>query len=84
MLTLSNFAWAGEGQDLYQTQCIECHGKMTGGDGSLLYKRDDRIAVSMHALEDRVKHCAKGANANWNSAQIKAVTEFLNNSFYQY
>lgn len=80
----TTLVWANEGQDLHQTQCIECHSKMTGGDGSVLYKRDNKIVRSIPQLEKRVTRCAAGADTGWNKVQIKAVTEYLNNNFYLY
>lgn len=72
------------GSELHAASCVECHSKMTGGDGSVLYKRTDRIVTSKNALSERVKHCANGANTNWDLDQIKLVTEYLNTSYYKF
>lgn len=81
--SLSN-AHAESGENLHETACIECHSLMTGGDGSVLYEREDRIATSMEALEKQVVRCSKGANTGWNSDQINSVINFLNESHYHY
>ena len=57
---------------------------MTGGDGGLLYKRDDRIVKSKSELEQRVAHCARGAYTDWNDEEITAVTDYLNKLIYQF
>jgi mono/diheme cytochrome c family protein len=84
-LTLISFAiHAEDGETLHQSQCIECHSHMTGGDGHVIYTRDERIAKNATELKARVTHCAKGANTGWNDAQINAVTNYLNQQYYHY
>jgi mono/diheme cytochrome c family protein len=78
------YAAIAAGSELHATSCTECHSKMTGGDGSVLYQRSDRIVTSKNALSERVEHCAKGANTNWDQDQIKLVTEYLNASYYKF
>lgn len=72
------------GSDLHASSCIECHSKMTGGDGSVLYKRTDRIVTTKSSLAARVKHCAEGANTNWSQDQINTVTEYLDSNYYHF
>ncbi len=75
---------AEDGQALHQSECTECHGRMTGGDGHVIYTRDERIVRNIVELKARVTHCANGANTRWNETQISAVTNYLNQQFYQY
>ena len=75
---------AEDGQALHQSECTECHGRMTGGDGHVIYTRDERIVKNASELKARVTHCANGANTGWNQTQISAVTDYLNQQFYQY
>ena len=84
LLISTTLVSANEGHELHKAQCIECHRKMTGGDGTILYKRDDKIVSSKSELEKRVTHCATGANTSWANPQIKAVTDYLNSNFYQH
>lgn len=72
------------GSELHADSCIECHSRMTGGDGSVLYKRTDRMVTSKDALSARVQHCAQGANTDWSQDQIKLVTEYLNSEYYNF
>ena len=84
-LTFISFnSQADDGQALHQSECTECHGQMTGGDGHVIYTRDERIVRSAAELKARVTHCASGANTGWNETQIDAVTNYLNEQFYQY
>lgn len=75
---------AEQGQTLHDSQCIECHSRMTGGDGTVIYGRDDRLATTLEKLQQRVSHCSKGANTGWTETEIHAVTEYLNSTFYHY
>lgn len=77
-------ALADDGQALHDSSCIECHSRMTGGDGHVLYTRDDRIAKNSQALKERVKHCAEGSNTGWDQSQINIVTHYLNDQYYNY
>ncbi len=72
------------GQSLHQSQCIECHGRMTGGDGIVIYERKDSLVNSYDQLSERVSHCAQGAKAGWETSEIALVTDFLNNQYYGY
>ena len=81
---ISLSSYAEDGQALHQSECIECHGRMTGGDGHVIYTRDERIARNATELKARVTHCANGANTGWNDTQINAVTSYLNEQYYNY
>ena len=75
---------AEDSQALHQSECTECHGRMTGGDGHVIYSRDERIVRNTTELTARVTHCANGANTGWNVTQINAVTSYLNEQYYHY
>ncbi len=84
LILTSLISYAHDGQTLHESKCIECHSRMTGGDGHVIYIRDDRIVKNISELTSRVSHCAKGANTGWNADQIKAVTTYLNEKHYNY
>ena len=75
---------AKDGEILHQSKCIECHGRMTGGEGTVIYKRDDRIAGNKNELRRRVSSCSEGGNTGWGSAKKSAVVDYLNEKFYKY
>ena len=76
--------WANDAAELHRTKCIACHVKMTGGDGGVLYKRDDGIVKNKLELKQRVAHCAHGAHTGWNDAEIAAVADYLDKLIYQF
>ncbi|MDW3094988.1 MAG: cytochrome c [Gammaproteobacteria bacterium] len=84
LILISLTAHAQDGQALHQSECIECHSRMTGGDGHVIYSRDDRIVKNISELSTRVTHCSNGANTGWNANQIDAVTKYLNERYYNY
>ncbi|MFK7794173.1 MAG: hypothetical protein AB8B89_02380 [Gammaproteobacteria bacterium] len=81
-VTLSSHA--EDGQALHQSECTECHGRITGGDGHVIYTRDESIVKNTSELNTRVTHCANGASTGWKESQISAVTDYLNQQFYHY
>jgi len=82
--TSLNPALAESGETLHETSCIECHSLMTGGDGSVLYSREDRLVQSMAGLEKQVMRCSDGAQTGWSDSQIKSVIGFLNQAHYNF
>ena len=85
LLATSNQAlWASEAAELHRSQCIACHAKMTGGDGGVLYKRNDSIIKNKSELKQRVIHCAYGAHTDWSDTEIMAVANYLNQLIYQF
>ena len=75
---------ANDPAELHRSQCVACHAKMTGGDGALLYKRDDRIVKTKSELEQRTAYCARGAHTGWNDEEVTAVANYLNELIYQF
>lgn len=75
---------AQDGQALHQSECIECHSRMTGGDGHVIYSRDDRIVKNISELKARVAHCSNGSSTDWNENQIDTVVNYLNEKYYSY
>lgn len=76
--------FASQGSELHAEQCIDCHARMTGGEGTVLYQRDDSLIHSIDELTARVSHCAAGANSDWDEKQIEAVVKYLNENFYNF
>ncbi len=69
-------------KQLHDQQCSGCHINITDGDGAVIYTRSTRMANSIEQLESLVKHFADGSDAQWNQAQIKQVTNYLNQTYY--
>lgn len=83
-ILFSGMVFADKGQILYESHCIECHSRMTGGDGNVLYKRDDKIVSSKITLTERVNFCAESVSAQWSQSDVDAVTNYLNEKYYKF
>lgn len=75
-------AQAIDAETLHDASCTDCHSRMTGGDGSLLYTREERLVHNQTELLARVNRCAVGAQSEWSDAEIKAVSHYLDEQFY--
>ena len=86
LLVCISYAYADSDStvELHRSHCIGCHARMTGGDGTLVYKRDDSIVHSKKELRQRVTYCSKGAQTNWDETEIISVTNFLNAVIYNF
>lgn len=72
------------GEQLHNSQCKTCHIQMTGGDGSLLYTRDDRRVNSLKALQQRVHRCESNLELKWLDDEINDVVHYLNKTYYHF
>ncbi len=68
----------------YQEQCTACHIQMTGGDGSVLYSRKDRIVQDYQGLVKQIRSCHTNLDIDWNDAQTQEVIDYLNRNFYRF
>ncbi len=78
---------AGEpklGQPLHDKQCVSCHVKQMGGDGSKIYTRSPRLVNDKKALRERVALCAKNTGAGWRPEDEENVTAYLNEQYYTF
>ena len=83
----ANFLVTAQAQDvatLHENNCIACHAAMTGGDGSVLYTRDDRVVESKDDLGKQVNRCQTSLGLDWSNDQIGAVQQYLNQTFYKF
>ncbi len=76
--------YAQDGASLHSSNCVACHAAMTGGDGSVLYTRDDRNVKSLDALSKQVKRCQSSLELNWTNDQVNSVRQYLNTSYYHF
>jgi mono/diheme cytochrome c family protein len=75
---------AEDGSSLHAENCIACHASMTGGDGSVLYTREDHSVKSVDDLRKQVNRCQSSLGLNWSDEQISSVQQYLNTSFYKF
>lgn len=72
------------GQPLHDKQCIACHAKKFGGDGSKMYTRTDHKIGTLSALQQRVAMCSAQTNAGWFPEDEENVAAWLNQQFYKF
>lgn len=81
---LSFAADIGHGEKLHEASCKACHVSMTGGDGTLLYTRNNRRIDTLAKLEGQVRRCESNLELKWFEEDIKSVVEFLNKHYYKF
>lgn len=72
------------GKALHDKQCVTCHVKMFGGDGSKIYTRTPRLINDRTALGQRVAMCATQTGAKWFPEDEENVTAYLAQQFYKF
>jgi mono/diheme cytochrome c family protein len=72
------------GRQLHAARCTGCHGAMTGGDGTTLYTREQRLINSKGELTAQVRHYQSELKLNWSNADITDVAHYLNQRYYQF
>lgn len=81
---LPGYATASDAAALHKEQCTACHTRMTGGDGTILYTRKERLVTTPEQLAERVDYCAKGANTGWDSSTVDHITQWLDEHYYKF
>jgi len=66
-----------EGKVIHEKACTRCH-------NSSVYSRADRKITSLDALKKRVQGCNANTGANLFPEELKAVTQFLNSTYYKF
>ena len=70
-------AEAVDGKKLYDQHCMGCH-------DTRIHTRPNRIVHVYSDLANRVKFCDAQVQSNFTAAQLTAVTDYLNDSFYKF
>lgn len=66
-----------------ENRCAECHAKKVGGDGSDIYKPDERIKTA-GALRGMVEQCNTQMNLSLFPEEVTAVAAVLNRDHYKF
>ncbi len=72
------------GKPLHDKQCVACHTKQFGGDGTKIYTRTPRLINDKTALGQRVAMCAAQTGAKWFPEDEEHVAAYLNQQFYKF
>ncbi len=72
------------GKVLHDKQCVTCHARQFGGDGSSIYTRSPRLINDKRALAQRVAMCAALTGAKWFPEDEENVVAYLNEQFYKF
>lgn len=75
---------AVRGKTLHDKQCVSCHVKRYGGDGSAMYLRTERIIHNRKALEQRISVCNAMTNAGWFPEEERDVAAYLEQRYYKF
>ncbi len=75
-------AQAFDASSVHQEHCTACHARITGGDGTVLYRGAEGPIGDAAQLLARVDHCRKGAGLDWTEEHVAAMRDFLNERFY--
>lgn len=91
-----NVAWADQytsvypggdavvGKALVQKHCISCHASSFGGDGSEIYKRENRIVKTSRGLKAQIRNCNTMLGLKWFEDEEQHVASYLNQSYYHF
>jgi len=72
------------GKVLVEKSCISCHVSISGGDGSELYRRPNRIVKTPSQLLSRIRVCNTNTNAGWFPEEEMHVAAYLNQTYYHF
>lgn len=72
------------GEKLHAQQCVACHARIVGGDGSRMYTRPDHKIKNLRALGQQVAFCSTQVNAGWFEDEEADVTAYLAHTYYKF
>jgi len=66
-----------------QSQCVACHWRRVGGDGSAIYRPAGRISAA-GALRGMVEQCNQELNLTLFPEEVTAIAAVLNRDHYRF
>jgi mono/diheme cytochrome c family protein len=73
---------ASEGAAMHARDCVACHVRRVGGDGSAMYTRAERRVTSLAKLKAQVAACNTELGTNYFPDDEEHVTAYLNLRYY--
>ncbi|MDP1525578.1 MAG: cytochrome c [Rhodocyclaceae bacterium] len=84
LATTGTAADVARGKALHDKQCVSCHIKRFGGDGSEMYLRADRLIRDRKALGQRVATCNAMVNAGLFPEDEADIAAYLAQRYYKF
>jgi mono/diheme cytochrome c family protein len=75
---------AAAGKALHEEHCIACHERLTNGEPTSLYTRENRLVTSLDGLEKQVRRCEQSLELRWFDEDVDNVAEYLNQTYYHF
>jgi mono/diheme cytochrome c family protein len=72
------------GKTLHDKDCVGCHAKMFGGDGSKIYTRADHKVKNKQQLAARISACNANVGTGWFPEDEAHVAAYLNQQYYKF
>lgn len=72
------------GRKVLEAKCSGCHVARWGGDGSGVFKRQDRKASSTQSLLAWVQRCNANAKLDLNAEEEESIAAYLNEAYYKF
>ena len=69
---------------LLQKNCISCHASSFGGDGSVIYTRENRLVKTSRGLKAQVRNCNTMLGLKWFEDEELHVASYLNQTYYHF
>lgn len=73
-----------KGKALVEANCVSCHAKQFGEDGSGIYMRDNRKVKNAQALLTQIRFCQTMLNLSWFEDDELNVASYLNKQYYKF
>jgi cytochrome c553 len=72
------------GKTLHDKDCVGCHARMFGGDGSKIYTRADRKVKNKQQLAAQIAACNVNVGTGWFPEDEAHVAAYLNQQYYKF
>jgi len=73
-----------KGKALVEKNCISCHARMLGGDGSIIYTRPDHKVKTSASLLAQIRSCNTNLDVQMFEDEELDVANYLNKTYYQF
>jgi mono/diheme cytochrome c family protein len=75
---------AAKGAAMHQKDCVACHVRRLGGDGTAMYTRGDRKVTTPEKLKAQVALCNSELGTGYFPEEEEHVAAYLNLQYYKF